>query len=94
MFRSRAALELENMALRHQIGVRRSAGERPKLTSADRLFPLAALVRLALGVGYREASDCDRLASQESSLLLDQEDPTTGWVGPRLPARSAIRSAG
>jgi hypothetical protein len=34
IFRSRAALELENLALRHQIGVlRRSARKRPKLTS-------------------------------------------------------------
>jgi putative transposase len=39
MFRSRAALELEHMALRHQIGVlKRSAGKRPKLTAAERLF--------------------------------------------------------
>ena len=39
MFRSRAALELENIALRHQIGVlKRSARKRPKLTPADRLF--------------------------------------------------------
>src|SRR5579864_2118722 len=39
MFRSRAALELEHIALRHQIGVlRRSARKRPKLTPADRLF--------------------------------------------------------
>src|ERR1700688_2002520 len=40
MFRSRAALELENIALRHQIGVlsKRSARKRPKLTAADRLF--------------------------------------------------------
>jgi putative transposase len=39
MFRSRAALELEHIALRHQIGVlKRSARKRPKLTPADRLF--------------------------------------------------------
>src|SRR5438477_7092795 len=39
MFRSRAALELEHMALRHQIGVlKRSARKRPKLTAADRLL--------------------------------------------------------
>src|ERR1700729_1790634 len=39
MFRSRAVLELENMALRHQIGVlKRSAGKRPRLTASDRLF--------------------------------------------------------
>jgi len=38
MFRSRAAVGLENFALRHQIGVlQRSAEKRPKLTPADRL---------------------------------------------------------
>jgi hypothetical protein len=36
IFQSRAALELENMALRHPIAVlRRSAAKRLKLTSAD-----------------------------------------------------------
>jgi hypothetical protein len=39
MFRSRTVLELEHIALRHQIGVlRRSARKRPKLTPADRLL--------------------------------------------------------
>jgi putative transposase len=39
IFRSRAALELENLALRHQIGVlQRSARKRPRLTPADRLL--------------------------------------------------------
>jgi len=39
IFRSRAALELENLALRHQIGVlQRSARKRQKWTSADRLL--------------------------------------------------------
>jgi hypothetical protein len=39
LFRSRAVLELEHMALRHQIGVlKRSARKRPKLTPADRLL--------------------------------------------------------
>ena len=38
-FHSRAALQLENLALRHQIGVlRRSARKRPKLTPVDRLL--------------------------------------------------------
>jgi putative transposase len=37
--RSRTALELENLALRHQIGVlQRSARKRPKLNLLDRLF--------------------------------------------------------
>src|ERR1700682_226117 len=39
IFRSRASLGLEHLALRHQIGVlQRSAGKRPKLTSGDRLL--------------------------------------------------------
>ena len=39
IFRSRAALELENLARRHQIGVlQRSARKRPTLTSWDRLL--------------------------------------------------------
>jgi hypothetical protein len=39
MFRSRAALDLDHMSLRHQIGVpRRSAGKRPNPIAADRLF--------------------------------------------------------
>ena len=39
MFRLRTTLQLENVALRHQIGVlQRSARKRPKLTPGDRLF--------------------------------------------------------
>ena len=38
LFRSRAALQLENLALRHQIGVLQRSVKRPKLTSADRLL--------------------------------------------------------
>jgi hypothetical protein len=39
IFRSRAGLQLENLALRHQIGVlRRSARKRPKLTPGGRLL--------------------------------------------------------
>src|SRR5882672_10583929 len=39
LFKTRAALQLENLALRHQIGVlKRSAGKRPKLTAMDRIL--------------------------------------------------------
>ena len=42
MFRSRAVLALENLALRHQIGVlQRSASKRPKLIPADRWLTLS-----------------------------------------------------
>jgi hypothetical protein len=39
VFRSRTALQVEILALRHQIGVlRRSANKRPKLTAVDRVL--------------------------------------------------------
>ena len=37
-FKSRATLHLENLALRHQLGVLRRSVKRPKLTPADRLL--------------------------------------------------------
>jgi putative transposase len=37
-FNSRATLQLENLALRHQLGVLRRSVKRPKLASADRLL--------------------------------------------------------
>src|SRR6266852_5439726 len=58
IFRSRASLGLENLALRHQIGVlHRSAGKRPKLTSGDRLLwiCLSRLWRDWRGVGHGQA---------------------------------------
>jgi putative transposase len=51
IFRSRAALELENLALRHQIGVlQRSARKRPTLTSWDRLWWIWRDWRSALAI--------------------------------------------
>jgi hypothetical protein len=39
LLKSRTALQLENLALRHQIGVlQRSAKRRPQLTAADRVL--------------------------------------------------------
>ena len=37
-FKSRTTLQLENLALRHQLDVLRRSVKRPKLTSADRLL--------------------------------------------------------
>jgi hypothetical protein len=56
ILRSRVDLQLENLAVRHQIGVlQRSVKVRPKLTPADRIFwvSLSSLAGLALGVGSR-----------------------------------------
>ena len=38
IFKSRTALQLENLALRHQLGVLRRSVKRPKLITADRLL--------------------------------------------------------
>jgi hypothetical protein len=37
-FKSRAALQLENLALRHQLGVLHRSVKKPRLTSPDRLL--------------------------------------------------------
>ena len=41
LLKTRAALQFENVALRHQIGVLQRGTKRPKLTAADRLFWVA-----------------------------------------------------
>ena len=77
IFRSCAALGLENLALRHQIGVlQRSARKRPKLTLrgppvVDPSVP--PLVRLALGAGHCQPRNGHSLASCRRSFVLDLE---------------------
>jgi putative transposase len=77
-FRSRAALQLEILALRHQLGVLQRAVKRPKLTPADRLLwawlfavwndwqSSVCIVKAATVIGWRE-----RL-----SFVLGLEGPT------------------
>jgi len=58
IFRSRVALELENLALRHQIGVQRSARKRLRVNPGRPPFVGLAvpdLGRLALGTCHRQA---------------------------------------
>src|SRR5215469_37057 len=58
IFHSRAALELENLALRQQIGIlQRSARKRPKLTPADRLFWSDCPASGAIGVRHWPSSN-------------------------------------
>src|ERR1700730_16935668 len=92
IFPSRAALEPENLALRHQIAVlRRSAAKRLKLTSADRrlwicLSRLGHDWRSALAI--RQARNGPCLASCRLWLVLDLEGAarptgtTCGFVSP------------
>src|SRR5207302_1798503 len=87
IFRSRAALQLENLALRHQVGVlQRSARKRPQVDSR-RPPPLGLAVsrveRLALGAGHRSTRNRHCLASCRLSPVLDQEGAArpTGTTG-------------
>jgi hypothetical protein len=77
ILRSRTALELENLALRHQVGVlRRSAAKRPKLTPWDGLLWIGLsrlMARLALSAGHRQAGDGRILASRWLPPVLDLE---------------------
>src|SRR6476619_385853 len=50
-FKSRTALQLENLALRHQLGVLRRSAKQPKLTSADRLLVDVAVRILTVCAG-------------------------------------------
>ena len=77
MLRTRAALELEKLALRHQIGVlRRAVRGRPTLTSADRLL----WVRLSPGSG---ASDTQprRSSSQRQASRGTAQDFVSSGLG-------------
>ena len=66
ILRSRVDLQLENLALRHQIGVLQRSVKRSKLTSTDRIlwgFSIPHLPLLALDVGHGQAGNGCDLAS-------------------------------
>src|SRR5215813_8893440 len=70
-FKSRAALQVENLALRHQLAVLRRSVKRPKLTSADRIL---------------WAWLCEAWRDWQSSLLIVKPETVIGWhrMGFRL----------
>jgi putative transposase len=80
IFRSRAALQLENLALRHEISVlQRSARKRPRLTPVDRLlwaWLVPGVERMALDAGHRSTGDGRCLASCRLSAVPDLESAT------------------
>ena len=63
-FKSRTALQMENLALRHQLAVLRRSVKRPKVTSADRLF---------------WAWLCDAWSDWRSSLFIVKPETVIGW---------------
>jgi len=84
LIRSRVDLQLENLALRHQIGVlQRSLKKRRKnnCNGPPLLgFSVAYMARLALGISHRQAANGCGLASHGLSLVLDLEG-STGTIG-------------
>ena len=71
--RSRAALELENLALRHQIGVlQRSARKPPKLTPVDRLlWAWLSLVRVLRANGsFGRKCGLTRLHAERDEVVI------------------------
>jgi hypothetical protein len=62
--KSRATLHLENLALRHQLGVLRRSVKRPKLTSADRLL---------------WAWLCKAWSDRRSALVIVKPETVIGW---------------
>jgi len=105
ILRSRAALELENLALRHQIGVlQRSSAKRPKLNPADRLlwtvYPASGVTgaqrwlsssqkRSLLGIG--PAFDCSGLGRCGAA---NPDDPSFRTRSELSFARCAARIPG
>src|ERR1035437_266750 len=62
--KSRATLHLENLALRHQLGVLRRSVKRPRLTSADRLL---------------WAWLCEAWSDWRSALVIVKPETVIGW---------------
>src|SRR5258708_13236466 len=69
-FKSRATVHLENLALRHQLGVLRRSVKRPKLTSADR-FLWTWL--------------CGAWSDWQSALVIIKPETVICWAPPSLP---------
>src|SRR5215813_7983414 len=63
-FKSRTALQVENLALRHQLAVLRRSVKRPKLTSADRLLWTWL---------------CKAWSDWQSALLIVKPETVIGW---------------
>src|SRR5262252_10287447 len=63
-FKSRTALQVENLALRHQLAVLSRSVKRPKLMSADRLL---------------WAWLCEAWSDWRSSLLIVKPETVIGW---------------
>ena len=71
--RSRASLQLEVAALRHQLTIYKEQGRRPRIRPADRLLwslNLALVVRVEEGAVFCSATDGARVAEEAIPGLL------------------------
>jgi hypothetical protein len=71
-FRSRAALQLEILALRHQLGVLQRSVKRPKLTAGGSItlgLAMRRLERLAIRSLYHQSLDRHQLAPEGFRLF-------------------------
>ena len=79
LFRSHLALQLEILALRHQLAIYQRTVKRPRIRPRrPRVLVLAipSLGRMAGGSGLRSARDCNRLAAQTVSRSLGAHEPS------------------
>jgi hypothetical protein len=90
LLRSRLALSLDNLALRHQLAVYKHTVQRPQLRPSDRLF-WAWLSRLwpawQAALAFRPAAHRDRLAEATISRSL-------ATIEPARKARSSCHCQG
>jgi hypothetical protein len=84
-FKSRAALQLENLALRHQLGVLHlcEAAEIDTTRSSPVGMAVRGMERLAICSGHRQTGHRDRLAPQELPSVLDKGRFGAGSRGGR-----------
>jgi len=83
VFRSRAALELEDIALRHQLAILNRSVQRPRTVTARQSvlgLALRALGRIAVGTVDLQTGNRDRMAPQGIPAVLDLEN--TGAANP------------
>src|SRR6266851_3627470 len=78
VFKSRTTLHLENLALRHQLGVLRRSVKRPELTSADRLL---------------WAWLCEVWSDWRSALVIVKPETVIAWT-PLVPTGRVPRPPG
>jgi len=83
LFASRSCLQLENLALRHQLSVYQRSVRRPKLRDRDRLL-WSMLSRVV--AGWRDLLFIARPGSVPSSV--ENEDGVTSWLPNQRPERA------